>query len=85
MCQAKDAPIQDWVKLAVNRARLSATQLFFWLDDQRARRTIEKVNLYKDHDTTGLDIRILNPIEATNFTLERKKGEDTISVTGNVL
>ncbi|MBU0942157.1 MAG: NADP-dependent isocitrate dehydrogenase [Bacteroidetes bacterium] len=89
MCQAKDAPIQDWVKLAVNRARLSATPAVFWLDDQRAhdRQLIEKVNLYlKDHDTTGLDIRILNPIEATNFTLERiKKGEDTISVTGNVL
>ncbi|MBC5842373.1 MAG: NADP-dependent isocitrate dehydrogenase [Flavobacteriaceae bacterium] len=89
MCQAKDAPIQDWVKLAVNRARLSATPAVFWLDDKRAhdRQLIEKVNLYlKDHDTTGLDIRILNPIEATNFTLERiKKGEDTISVTGNVL
>jgi isocitrate dehydrogenase len=89
MCQAKDAPIQDWVKLAVNRARLSATPAVFWLDDQRAhdRQLIEKVNLYlKDHDTTGLDIRILNPIEATNFTLERIiKGEDTISVTGNVL
>jgi isocitrate dehydrogenase len=89
MCQAKDAPIQDWVKLAVNRARLSSTPAVFWLDDQRAhdRQLIEKVNLYlKDHDTTGLDIRILNPIEATNFTLERiKKGQDTISVTGNVL
>ena len=89
MCQAKDAPIQDWVKLAVNRARLSATPAVFWLDDQRAhdRQLIEKVNLYlKDHDTTGLDIRILNPIAATNFTLERIiKGEDTISVTGNVL
>jgi isocitrate dehydrogenase len=89
MCQAKDAPIQDWVKLAVNRARLSATPAVFWLDDQRAhdRQLIEKVNLYlKDHNTTGLDIRILNPIEATKFTLERiKRGEDTISVTGNVL
>lgn len=89
MCQAKDAPIQDWVKLAVNRARLSSTPAVFWLDDQRAhdRQLIEKVNLYlKDYDTEGLDIRILNPIEATNFTLERiKKGEDTISVTGNVL
>ncbi len=89
MCQAKDAPIQDWVKLAVNRARLSATPAVFWLDENRAhdRQLIEKVNLYlKDHDTTGLDIRILNPIEATKFTLERiKKGEDTISVTGNVL
>ncbi|WP_339658149.1 NADP-dependent isocitrate dehydrogenase [Flavobacterium frigidarium] len=89
MCQAKDAPIQDWVKLAVNRARLSSTPAVFWLDDQRAhdRQLIEKVNLYlKDYDTEGLDIRILNPIEATNLTLERiKKGEDTISVTGNVL
>jgi isocitrate dehydrogenase len=89
MCQAKDAPIQDWVKLAVNRARLSNTPAVFWLDDNRAhdRQLIEKVNLYlKDHDTTGLDIRVLNPIEATNFTLERiKRGEDTISVTGNVL
>jgi isocitrate dehydrogenase len=89
MCQAKDAPIQDWVKLAVNRAKLSSTPAVFWLDENRAhdRQLIEKVNLYlKDHDTTGLDIRILNPIEATNFTLERiKKGEDTISVTGNVL
>ncbi|NRS89972.1 isocitrate dehydrogenase [Flavobacterium sp. 7E] len=89
MCQAKDAPIQDWVKLAVNRARLSNTPAVFWLDENRAhdRQLIEKVKLYlKDHDTTGLDIRILNPIEATNFTLERiKKGEDTISVTGNVL
>ena len=89
MCQAKDAPIQDWVKLAVNRARLSSTPAVFWLDENRAhdRQLIEKVNLYlKDHDTTGLDIRILNPIAATSFTLERiKKGEDTISVTGNVL
>nr|WP_315186752.1 NADP-dependent isocitrate dehydrogenase [uncultured Flavobacterium sp.] len=89
MCQAKDAPIQDWVKLAVNRARLSCTPAVFWLDENRAhdRELIEKVTKYlKDHDTTGLDIRILNPIEATNFTLERIiKGLDTISVTGNVL
>ncbi|MEM0578233.1 NADP-dependent isocitrate dehydrogenase [Flavobacterium polysaccharolyticum] len=89
MCQAKDAPIQDWVKLAVNRARLSATPAVFWLDNNRAhdRELIVKVEKYlKDHDTTGLDIRILNPIEATNFTLERIiKGLDTISVTGNVL
>jgi isocitrate dehydrogenase len=89
MCQAKDAPIQDWVKLAVNRARLSNTPAVFWLDENRAhdRQIIEKVKTYlKDHDTTGLDIRILNPIEATNFTLERTKaGLDTISVTGNVL
>ena len=89
MCQTKDAPIQDWVKLAVNRARLSETPAVFWLDEQRAhdREIIAKVNTYlKDHDTTGLDIRILAPIEATKFTLERiRKGLDTISVTGNVL
>ncbi|MGL2994152.1 NADP-dependent isocitrate dehydrogenase [Flavobacterium sp. TSSA_36] len=89
MCQAKDAPIQDWVKLAVNRARLSATPAVFWLDNNRAHdsQLILKVEKYlKDYDTTGLDIRILNPIEATNFTLERIiKGLDTISVTGNVL
>lgn len=89
MCQAKDAPIQDWVKLAVNRARLSATPAVFWLDNNRAhdRELIVKVEKYlKDYDTTGLDIRILSPIEATNFTLERIiKGLDTISVTGNVL
>ncbi|MFV8337020.1 NADP-dependent isocitrate dehydrogenase [Flavobacterium sp. RSP29] len=89
MCQAKDAPIQDWVKLAVNRARLSNTPAIFWLDNNRAhdRELIEKVTKYlKDHDTTGLDIQILNPIDATNFTLERIiKGLDTISVTGNVL
>ncbi|PZX94260.1 NADP-dependent isocitrate dehydrogenase [Flavobacterium aquariorum] len=89
MCQAKDAPIQDWVKLAVNRARLSNTPAVFWLDSNRAhdRQLIQKVEKYlKDHDTTGLDIRILNPIEATNFTLDRiVKGLDTISVTGNVL
>ncbi|AYN04921.1 NADP-dependent isocitrate dehydrogenase [Flavobacterium sp. 140616W15] len=89
MCQAKDAPIQDWVKLAVNRARLSNTPAVFWLDENRAhdRELIEKVKTYlKDYDTTGLDIRIMNPIDATNFTLERIiKGLDTISVTGNVL
>ena len=89
MCQAKDAPIQDWVKLAVNRARLSNTPAVFWLDENRAhdRELIKKVAKYlKDYDTTGLDIRILNPVEATNFTLERiVKGLDTISVTGNVL
>ncbi|QBN18310.1 NADP-dependent isocitrate dehydrogenase [Flavobacterium nackdongense] len=89
MCQVKDAPIQDWVKLAVNRARLSNTPAVFWLDEKRAhdRALIEKVTQYlKDFDTTGLDIRILNPVEATNFTLERiVKGLDTISVTGNVL
>jgi len=89
MCQTKDAPIQDWVKLAVNRARLSATPAIFWLDEKRAhdREIIAKVNKYlPDFDTTGLDIQILSPIEATKFTLERiRKGQDTISVTGNVL
>lgn len=89
MCQVKDAPIQDWVKLAVNRARLSNTPAVFWLDENRAhdRQIIEKVNVYlKNHDTNGLDIRILNPVDATTFTLERIiKGLDTISVTGNVL
>lgn len=89
MCQTKDAPIQDWVKLAVNRARLSATPAVFWLDENRAhdRQIIEKVKTYlKDHDTNGLDIHIMNPVDATNFSLERiRKGEDTISVTGNVL
>ncbi|MGV8915382.1 MAG: NADP-dependent isocitrate dehydrogenase [Kaistella sp.] len=89
MCQAKDAPIRDWVKLAVNRARLSDTPAIFWLDDNRAhdREMIEKVNLYlKDHDTAGLDIRILNIEDAMTLTLERiRKGLDTISVSGNVL
>ena len=89
MCQAKDAPIQDWVKLAVNRARLSNTPAVFWLDENRAHdsQLIQKVIQYlKKYDTTGLDIRIMNPIEATNFTLERIiKGLDTISVSGNVL
>ncbi len=89
MCQTKDAPIQDWVKLAVNRARLSETPAVFWLDEKRAhdREIIKKVEKYlKDHDTNGLDIKILNPIEATQFSLERiKDGKDTISVTGNVL
>ena len=89
MCQVKDAPIQDWVKLAVNRARLSNTPAVFWLDENRAhdRQIIEKVNVYlKNHDTNGLDIRIMNPVDATTFTLERIiKGLDTISVTGNVL
>jgi isocitrate dehydrogenase len=89
MCQAKDAPIQDWVKLAVNRARLSNTPAVFWLDENRAhdRELIVKVQKYiKDYDTTALDIQILNPVAATNFTLERIiKGQDTISVSGNVL
>ena len=89
MCQTKDAPIRDWVKLAVNRARLSATPAVFWLDEARAhdRQLIAKVRDYlNDHDTTGLDIRILSPVEATQLSLERAKaGLDTISVTGNVL
>ncbi|WP_372183755.1 NADP-dependent isocitrate dehydrogenase [Xanthomonas axonopodis] len=89
MCQVKDAPIQDWVKLAVERARLSETPAVFWLDKARAHdaQVIAKVEQYlKDHDTNGLDIRILLPVEATTFSLERiRKGQDTISVTGNVL
>jgi isocitrate dehydrogenase len=88
-CQAKDAPIQDWVKLAVNRARASNTPAVFWLDESRAHdaQIIAKVKTYlADHDTTGLDIRILPPADACTFTLERiAKGLDTISVTGNVL
>ena len=89
MCQVKDAPIQDWVKLAVKRATATGVPAIFWLDEQRAhdRQLIAKVNTYlKDHNTEGLDIRIMNPVDATNFSLERiVKGEDTISVTGNVL
>lgn len=89
MCQTKDAPIKDWVKLAVNRARLSNTPAVFWLDENRAhdREIIAKVNKYlPEFDTTGLDIRILAPIDACKFSIERiRKGEDTISVTGNVL
>ncbi|MDF7799134.1 NADP-dependent isocitrate dehydrogenase [Pontiellaceae bacterium B1224] len=88
-CQVKDAPIQDWVKLAVARARATSTPAIFWLDKNRAHdaQLIEKVNRYlKDHDTNGLDIQILAPEEATRLTLERAKaGQDTISVTGNVL
>ena len=89
MCQAKDAPIQDWVKLAVRRARASGTPAVFWLNKDRAHdaQIIKKVEVYlKDHDTQGLDIHIMSPVEATRFSLERaKNGEDTISVTGNVL
>uniref|UniRef100_UPI002629E775 NADP-dependent isocitrate dehydrogenase n=1 Tax=uncultured Salinicola sp. TaxID=1193542 RepID=UPI002629E775 len=89
MCQTKDAPIKDWVKLAVNRARESGSPAIFWLDANRAHdaKLIEKVETYlKDHDTDGLDIRILAPVEAMKVSLERiRKGEDTISVTGNVL
>ena len=89
MCQVKDAPIQDWVKLAVNRARATGVPAIFWLDENRAHdaQLIKKVNKYlPDHDTAGLDIQILAPLEATLFSLTRiKEGKDTISVTGNVL
>ncbi len=89
MCQTKNEPIQDWVKLAVNRARATGSPAVFWLDENRAHdsKLIEKVNLYlKDHDTEGLDIHIMNPVEAMRFSCKRvKDGKDTISVTGNVL
>jgi len=89
MCQVKDAPIRDWVKLAVNRSRLSNTPAVFWLDSARAHdaQIIKKVNAYlKEHDTQGLDIQIMSPVEATRHSLARmKQGLDTISVTGNVL
>jgi isocitrate dehydrogenase len=89
MCQVKDAPIRDWVKLAVNRARLSNTPAVFWLDSARAHdaELIKKVQSYlKEHDTTGLDLQIMSPVDATRHTLARmKQGLDTISVTGNVL
>ncbi len=89
MCQVKDAPIQDWVKLAVNRARASGTPAVFWLDEARAHdaELIKKVNKYlPDFDTSGLEIKILAPVDATLFSLARiKEGKDTISVTGNVL
>ena len=88
-CQTKDAPIRDWVKLAVTRARASNTSAVFWLDADRAhdRNLIAKVEEYlKEHDTDGLDLRILSPIEATQFSIDRiRRGEDTISVSGNVL
>jgi isocitrate dehydrogenase len=88
-CQVKDAPIQDWVKLAVTRARITGTPAVFWLDKSRAHdaQLIEKVNRYlRDHDTTGLDIRIMSVADAARFSLERmREGKDTISVTGNVL
>jgi len=88
-CQTKDAPIKDWVKLAVTRARASKTPAIFWLDENRAHdaQLIKKVSTYlKDHDTSGLDISIASPVKATQQTLERlKDGKDTISVTGNVL
>jgi len=89
MCQVKDAPIQDWVKLAVNRAKATGAPAVFWLDKNRAHdaELIKKVNRYlPNHDTKGLDIRIMSPAEAMRFSLERmKEGKDTISVTGNVL
>jgi isocitrate dehydrogenase len=89
MCEAKDAPIQDWVKLGVRRARLTGTPAVFWLDAKRAHdaQVIAKVEKYlKDEDTSGLDIRILPPVDAMKFSLERiRKGQDTISVTGNIL
>jgi isocitrate dehydrogenase len=89
MCQTKDLPIQDWVKLAVNRARLTGQPAIFWLDKNRAHdaNLIAKVETYlKDYDTSGLEIKIMAPFEATQYTLERvKAGEDSISVTGNVL
>ena len=89
MCQVKDAPIQDWVKLAVGRARATGTPTLFWLDENRAHdaELIKKVNNYlPNHDTSGLDIQILSPEDATLFTLARMKdGKDTTSVTGNVL
>lgn len=89
MCQVKDAPVQDWVKLAITRAKASQTPAVFWLDEKRSHdaELIKKVNAYlPNHDTSGLDIRILAPVEATKFTLERiKEGKDTISVSGNVL
>lgn len=88
-CQVKDAPVQDWVKLAVNRAKDTGSPAVFWLDKTRAHdaELIKKVNTYlKDHDTNGLEIHIMSPVEATQFSLERiKDGKDTISVTGNVL
>ena len=89
MCQTKDLPIRDWVKLAVNRARQTGSAAIFWLDEHRPhdRNLIDKAHTYlQDHDTEGLDIRILSPAEAMDATLDRvKSGEDTISVTGNVL
>jgi len=89
MCQVKDAPIQDWIKLAVNRATATKTPAIFWLDENRSHdaQLIKKVNAYlPNHDTDGLEIQILAPVAATEYTLARIiKGEDTISVTGNVL
>jgi len=89
MCQTKDLPIQDWVKLAVNRAKATGQPAIFWLDKNRAHdaNIIKKAEMYlKDHDTSGLEIKIMAPVDAIRYTLDRvKAGEDTISVTGNVL
>ena len=89
MCQAKDAPIANWVKLAVTRARATGSPAIFWLDPARGHdaEIIKKVKAYlPEHDTAGLDIRILKPVDAMTFTLARvRRGEDTIAVTGNVL
>ena len=89
MCQVKDLPIQDWVKLAVKRARATGVPALFWLNENRAHdaQLIKKVKTYlPNHDTRGLDIKILSPVEATKLSLQRMKdGQDTISVTGNVL
>lgn len=89
MCQVKDAPVQDWVKLAVNRAKATGVPAVFWLDKNRSHDSelIKKVETYlKDHDTSGLEIHIMSPVEATQFSVDRiRKGQDTISVTGNVL
>ena len=89
MCQTKDLPIRDWVKLAVTRARLTGSAAIFWLDENRAhdRNLVQKVQIYlKEHDTAGLDIRILSPVQAMRATLQRvRAGQDSISVTGNVL
>ena len=89
MCQVKDAPIQDWIKLAISRAKATKMPAVFWLDKDRGHdaELIKKVNKYlPDHDTEGLEIKIMAPTEATKYTLERvKDGKDTISVTGNVL
>lgn len=88
-CQTKDAPVKDWVKLAVTRAKKSSTPIVFWLDEKRGHdeKIISLVNKYlKEHDTTNLDINIMSPEEAMLHTLKRcKEGKDTISVTGNVL
>ncbi len=89
MCQAKDEPIRDWVKLAVNRARATGNPAIFWLDENRAHdaQILNKVNRYlTDHDTSGLDIKIMKPVDAVKYSIQRiRKGQDTVSVTGNVL